>query len=306
MKSNEERSLAHWLARHHGVVTRRDAQRLGVTDRELTNLVERGRLERRHPGVYVELPPRVAPALAASAAALAAAGEGSALSHRSAAWQWGLLPAAPARVELLVPFGARSHLGGVIVHRSRAAFWPRSKDGLRLTDPVRTVVDIAATSPRLLTDVVDRALADRLLRLSDLEVAAKPTRNRRVRGAPALFRHLVARGYLGAPAPSVLESKMARLLQCSGLTLPQAEYVAGENGEYRLDFAYPAIKLAIEVDGYVWHSSPEQARADNARRNRLLAQGWRVLVYTWASVRDTPDEVVAEILAAYLSLAAAG
>lgn len=98
---------------------------------------------------------------------------------------------------------------------------------------------------------------------------------------------------------------MTRLFVRFGLALPEAELVAGENGEYRLDFAYPSLKLAIEVDGYAWHWDPDRVAADHARRNRLLAQGWRVLVYTWVQIRDHPDEVACEIRAAYRSMAAA-
>jgi very-short-patch-repair endonuclease len=70
-------------------------------------------------------------------------------------------------------------------------------------------------------------------------------------------------------------------------------------GEYRLDFAYPELKLAIEVDGYVWHFSPEHTGRDNNRRNKLTLQGWQILVYTWREVADEPERVAREIAAAY-------
>ena len=305
MKDHVERELARWLAKNHGVLSIRDASRLGISHKEFRTLIEGGRLTRRHAGVYLEVPPREGARLAEAAAALAAAGSGSALSHRTAAWQWELLTKAPGRLELLVPYGIRSRLAGVTVHRSRVPFHARSKNGLRLTDPVRTIVDIAATTPWLLTDVVDRALAARIVRPDDLRAASQPTRAGLFRGVPALRNHLIDRGYLGAPAPSVLESQMTRLFVQYGLPLPKAELVAGPNGEYRLDFAYPAVKLAIEVDGYAWHWDPDKVAADHMRRNRLLAQGWRVLIYTWVQIRDAPDEIAAEIRETYGSLAAA-
>lgn len=305
MRDNRDRELARWLAKHHGVLTRPDAKRLGVSRRDLQTLVEHGRLQRRHEGVYVEVPPRVGARLAEAAAALAAGGPDSALSHRTAAWLWDLIERPPGRVELLVPFGTRSRLAGVTVHRTRVPIRARSHNGLRLTDPVRTVLDMAATAPLQLTEVVDRALASRILRPGDLRAAAEPAGQARVQGMAALRRHLVERGYLGAPAPSVLESQMTRLFVRFGLPLPEAEVVAGENGEYRLDFAYPVLKLAIEVDGYAWHWDPDRVAADHARRNRLLALGWRVLVYAWVQIRDTPEEIAAEIRACYEELAAA-
>lgn len=299
MKPNVEDDLLRWLSRHHGVLTLEEARRLGISEGVVAGLVRRGRLERRHAGVYVERPPREAPFRVEAAAALAAAGPHGALSHRSAAWGWGLLSTTPARPELLVPYGSGSGFKDVIVHRSRPPFRSQSKDGLRLTEPARTVLDIAATSPNLLTAVVDKAVAERIVRLTDLELVAKAVRNASSRGAPALRRHLAARGYVGAPAPSVLESHMARLFVQWNLPRPEVELVAGESGEYRLDFAYPKIRLAIEVDGYAWHWDPDRMAADLARRNRLINQGWRILTFTWKQVLEHPDEVIAEILAAY-------
>jgi very-short-patch-repair endonuclease len=76
----------------------------------------------------------------------------------------------------------------------------------------------------------------------------------------------------------------------------------GPEGEYRLDFAFPPLKLAIEVDGYVHHFSADHARRDNARRNQLQRQGWLVLVYTWRDVVREPARVSAEIAETYQTL----
>jgi len=56
-------------------------------------------------------------------------------------------------------------------------------------------------------------------------------------------------------------------------------------------------RLSIEVDGYVWHFSPEHQRRDHARRNQLIRAGWTLLVYTWRDVLEQPDRVAAEITA---------
>jgi hypothetical protein len=91
-------------------------------------------------------------------------------------------------------------------------------------------------------------------------------------------------GLAAAPRPSVLETLMLRLMIAHALPVPAIEIVARPNGEYRLDFACPLIKLAIEVDGYIWHFTPEQLRRDHRRRNRLIAEGWQTLVFTWMDV----------------------
>lgn len=47
-------------------------------------------------------------------------------------------------------------------------------------------------------------------------------------------------------------------------------------GKYRLDFAWPKIKLAVEADGW-HHRSPEGAARDAERDAWLRSEGWIVL-----------------------------
>lgn len=99
-------------------------------------------------------------------------------------------------------------------------------------------------------------------------------------------------------------SRLLRRLEAEeGVPAPAAE-VAWANGRYRLDFAWPTLRLAVEVDGYVWHASSAQMGRDLRRRNRLAADGWAFLVYTWAQVVHEPGVVMAEIADTYRRRAA--
>jgi very-short-patch-repair endonuclease len=62
-------------------------------------------------------------------------------------------------------------------------------------------------------------------------------------------------------------------------------------GRYEIDFAYPELLLAIEVDGYGPHSSRRAFQADRDRQNVLVGLGWTVLRFTWADVVKRPDHV---------------
>ena len=159
--------------------------------------------------------------------------------------------------------------------------------GIRCTTPIRTLIDLAAVVPtEAVAAALDRALASRLVRLRDLDDATRAGGG--VRGIAVLRRCLQQRGYVGGPGPSVLESRMARLFTRYRLPKPSAEVVWGDGREYRLDFAYPAIKLAIEVYGYAWHHSPDQLAHDLARQRRLVSAGWTVLAYTWRQLARRP------------------
>lgn len=96
----------------------------------------------------------------------------------------------------------------------------------------------------------------------------------------------------------------ARVFRRLGLPVPKAEVVTGPDGRYRIDFAFPEIRLAIEVDGWAAHSTPEQKRRDQRRLHDLIRSGWTVLRYDWWEVNGEPERVGQEIADAYNRLAA--
>jgi very-short-patch-repair endonuclease len=63
----------------------------------------------------------------------------------------------------------------------------------------------------------------------------------------------------------------------------------------RLDFARPATRLGIEVNGLAFHSGADDVQGSCRKLNRLLALGWRILQFTFADVRYRPDDVVGEL-----------
>ena len=60
-----------------------------------------------------------------------------------------------------------------------------------------------------------------------------------------------------------------------------------------VDFAYPDVWLAIEADGYEFHSSRKQWENDRVRQNELVALGWSVLRTTKRQVPEHPQAFVA-------------
>lgn len=73
---------------------------------------------------------------------------------------------------------------------------------------------------------------------------------------------------------------------------------AGRLRTARIDFAWPACRLAVEVDGRAFHSGDEAFENDRDRRNDLEAAGWMVLNVTWKALTRAPDSVVRRIRAA--------
>jgi very-short-patch-repair endonuclease len=61
------------------------------------------------------------------------------------------------------------------------------------------------------------------------------------------------------------------------------------------DVAFERERLVVEIDGWAFHSGPDRFQRDRERQNRLVAEGWWVLRFTWRDLTERPDGVVASI-----------
>jgi hypothetical protein len=307
---NIETEVRRWLLDHYGVISRDEACQLGETPPSVRRKVARGEWEKLCGGVYRAAVVLPTPQQRLRAAYLATQKIGV-ISHTSAAWLWGLRDDEPPTIDVTIPTGARmrSRLPSLVLHRCRDIEWACSHShlyGLPVTNPLRTIVDVAAIlPPNDLTDVVDKALARQLVSPTGLNAELERLARRGRTGVGILRRHLLERGFIGAPLPSVLEARMRRVLLIAQVPVPQPEHRAGPDGEYRLDFAWVDIMLAVEVDGYVWHHTPQHQQRDLRRRNALQSEGWTLLVYTWRDVSREPLRVVREVRGNYDRLAQA-
>jgi hypothetical protein len=65
---------------------------------------------------------------------------------------------------------------------------------------------------------------------------------------------------------------------------PKAGHAFHETRAWEFDLAWPAQKLAVEVDGRGRHQTAKGERGDCEKLNAALEDGWRVLRYPAASV----------------------
>lgn len=298
-----EHRVAAWFADHYGIMSRPEALGLGLTSAQIRARVRAGGWEVDHRGVY-HLAGSPRDGLSALRGAVLLGGPGAAASHGSAAWLWGLT-SAPVEPTVTVPHNRMARVEGVHVVRSRRPLQVVLRRRLPCTTVVRTIVDCAAIVPvEAFDNLVDTALAHRVVDVAALCTVAGDRRLQYYPGRRTLEARLAARGILGSPHPSVLESRMARLFRLHRLPPPVAEVTWGPNRRYRLDFAYPHLRLAIEVDGWSAHFAPEQQRHDHRRGNALARAGWTVLHYGWWEVTYAAERVAAEIAETYTRLAA--
>lgn len=98
------------------------------------------------------------------------------------------------------------------------------------------------------------------------------------------------------PGESAQEAKLVRWIVSAGLPRPvQQHRVRIGSRTYRLDLAYPHLKIGIEYDGWDTHRPRSSFDADRERDNALRIAGWTTLHFTSRSVRS---EVVRTVEAA--------
>ena len=287
---------------NHGVVTSSDLRATGTTDWAVRRLLASGQLVRVLPGLYrLGGAPRTEQQ--ALVLALAEHGEGAHLAQRSAAALWGIpgyrhldrpdvvvVEEAERRSRL-----SRLHSTSLLLpaHRSVRA-------GLAVTSPARTLFDLAGVDPPGRVErAADHLLVRRLVTMAQLEAALSALGGRGRSGTVAFRQILEDRG-AGYVAPaSELERVARRVFHDAGLPEPRFEVDLGDGSWIaRVDCLWPAPKLVVELDGRRFHDGRAALEDDRRRDNRLMAQGWRVLRFTWDDLQRRPAEVVATIRSA--------
>jgi len=290
------------LRRQGGVARRRDVLRTGVSRRGLDRLVRQGRLRLLTPHLVTDVD-QPAPQEPLRALAL---GLEATVSHQSAALLWGLELAADPEWPPVTVGRNRSRSGrpgARVVRRDLSVDDRVHRDGLWLTTPLRTVLDLCRALPLAeAVAVADSALRRGLVTVEELAGALREL-------PPGVGRGRTARvlGLLDPHSGSVLESLCRVLLHLAGLPAPETQLrVRGAGGRRigRVDFAWPRERLVVETDGFAFHADRSSYRGDRRRGNALVLAGWRVLRFSWEDVVQSPDLVVAEVRAG-LALAAA-
>jgi very-short-patch-repair endonuclease len=80
------------------------------------------------------------------------------------------------------------------------------------------------------------------------------------------------------------ERSLATLIDWEGLARPEREVTFYPSRKWRFDFAWPAHKLAVEVEGGSWvngaHTRGSHFESDAEKYNAAAELGWTVLRYT--------------------------
>jgi hypothetical protein len=272
--------IAARAAQQHGQVSTRQLRALGLSDDAIAGRVRSGRLHRRHRGVY-SVGHEVQTLAARFMAAVLACGRGAVLSHHSAAAHLRLRRWQPRRPEVTVPAFRRINPPGIVVHRSRNLDHRRDvlrHDGIWVTSPARTILDLAATlPPRALRRMVRQAQVEHRVTIRQLlELLG------RANGHPgaSVLRAAIADG--ATPTRSELEDIVLDLIDQVTSERPAINVPLWLDGERQVpDFRWPDRRLVIEADGAAFHDHATVRAGDAHKQAQLEAHGDRVLRITW-------------------------
>ena len=205
-------------------------------------------------------------------AAVLALGDGTALSHRSAAELWGMLPVSSTAVDVSVPGrSGRRRRSGIRIHRPVSLMRAEltRQRGIPVTAPARTISDLRSVLPaRELRQAIRQA--DFLGLATAAEITTDRTR-------------------------SELERRFLRLCRRHQLPMPAVNTTIGT---MTVDFCWPSRNLVVETDGYRAHRGQQAFEDDRARDLRLKGRGYEVLRLSYRQVCDEPDRVAAVLVEA--------
>lgn len=287
-------------AAQYGLITLTQARACGLSAQAIQRRITTGKWEIVLPRIY-----RIAGTPCSWHQSLMAAtlwaGEGSAVSYRSAGALWRLGGYPADLVEISTTGRVRKRPPGIIVHRPRRLLSGEITriDGIPVTTPARTLIDLCATrragrAERALDEVLRRRLTylDELRNYLRLEA-------RRGRPGVTLMRALLdARNPGYVPPDSELERDLEKLIIGSNrLPTPVRQYPVFEDKRLMrvFDLAYPEALLGIEAQSWQHHGGRIEWSKDQTKDNAAAPLGWLTLRYTRFDVDERPAEVVDEI-----------
>jgi very-short-patch-repair endonuclease len=168
------------------------------------------------------------------------------------------------------------------------------EDGIPVTSPFRTILDLAAVLDRrglerVMHEAEFRGLRDRvsLPILLERYPGRRGTRN--------------LRELLESPEPvgitrNDFEEAFLALIDAYGLPRPRMNADLALRGRYfEIDGLWDEQRLALELDGRGVHGTKKRFESDRQRDRILIAEGYRTMHVTWRQLREEPEAIVADL-----------
>lgn len=238
-------------------------------------------------GVYAEATHRLPPSATLQAALLVAPAD-AVVARFTAAALWGAVVPATGVIHLNLPPHARCRTAGIDARNVPTA--TRQRGQFVVSTPGHTFCDLATDLDEVdLVTLGDSMAAQELISPAQLLATAQEWSGRRA----AVARRAAALVRVGVESPK--ESELRTLMVLGGLPDPVVNYrIYWPDGRerYRLDTAYPQVKIAVEYDGRQHAEDSQQWHRDIERKEWLQRNGWFHLVVTGWRMRSDAAGIV--------------
>lgn len=300
MSASWRRLMDAWLSQHLGIISVPKLVEFGCTDRNISQLVARRELVTMLPGVFrsAQWPCTRDQQLAA----VCARNPSAMLGFTTAGQLWAYRRMTDPRIHVLVPHGCSPELEGVVVHRCRRidpVDIVQRADGIRLTSPPRTIFDCAdMIGADATASVLEQILNERLATFGTITDTVQRLYHPNRPGSRTILAVIRSRPAWRAALQSDLEVKVLEEMSRQELPVPATQFpmrLPGYDHGIAIDFAWPNLKLAIEVDHPAWHAGAVDSHADKSRDRKLATLGWTSARITDIDVNGGLHEAVADI-----------
>jgi very-short-patch-repair endonuclease len=299
MPATWRRSMDSWLSTHLGVISVSKLVELGCGERNIGYLVERQELVTVMPGVFrsAQWPLGREQVMGA----ICARNRAAMIGFTTAGQAWEMRKMADPAIHVLISHGHSPEMEGVIVHRCRQVDpidIVERPDGIRLTSPPRTLFDSADMIGASATaSVLEQLLHEQRCTLGTITDTVARLYHPRRPGSATMLAVLRSRPAWRTALQSGLETKVLEEIVRQGLPIPVTQFPMRlpDGGYIAIDFAWPHVKVALEIDHSAWHAGAEDSHRDKHRDRKLSSIGWSPLRLTDTDVAGGLAEAIADV-----------
>ena len=294
-----QRAVDEFAARQYGCFNVNQLRSLGIDRSAVARRVASGEWVPISPGVYAvsSSPPtweRTQSAALLGHPRAIVGGRAAARLHRIEGFE-------RARPVVIVPRtgNARSPIARVIRSAFFNAMATERLRGFRTATPAETLLILAGDiSPSRLEDVVEECLLSGRATIDELSQILDRVAGGRVAGSAKLRSMVQARAPSGAEDSTYLERLLERVLAHPEIPAGILEFPMSINAtSARVDAYIGDWNLVVEADGRRWHGRLDDFERDRQRDNSLAAMGLQVIRFTYAMLKNNPDECVKTLIA---------